>query len=99
MSDEQPVYNELIEQHRIGRFSISHHALRYSTGEQLCSLFGNFIVMRAESMFVSDSIEYLAYSALFEPCDYGDIPPEYTLKITQETDDTWIVEVEKLNGR
>ncbi len=96
MSEEQPVYNELIRQHRVGRFNISRDALGYSTGTQLCSLFGNFIIVRAEHMFVLNHIEYEAFSALFEPCDYGSVPPEYALTITQEPDDTWLVEAKKI---
>lgn len=67
---------------RLGRFRISMEMIRESTAEVRLALSGMLIV-RAEQMFESDAIEYVAASEYFEPVEQGCRAPEYTPRLTK----------------
>lgn len=96
MSDS-PIYNEVIANRRIGQFSLSRDMLEYASAQQCQQLFSHFIIVRAEYMMLSNRIEYQAYSHLFDSVPPAIIVPVYEIMITQEDDDTWIVEAERVD--
>ena len=76
--------NALVRENRIGRFSISRRLLL--TSKRLCALFGTMIVVRADSDFYRDSVDYIAYSAIFPAIEHGAEPPKYHIWINVDVD-------------
>lgn len=74
-------YSKLIDERRMGVFDISRDLLTDSDDEFNLKLFGNFIIVRAEYLFTKDTIEYTAYSPLFEPVSPACMPPRYLIQI------------------
>ena len=58
-----------------------------------------FVPVRAECLHYSDEIEYVAISERFATVPFGQIIPEYNLKITQDEDGRVnLVEVEQITS-
>ena len=76
--------NQLIEERRIGRFNLGEFVIEESHPDLLLALMGNFIIVRAESMYAYGYIQYTAYSRLFAVTDRGEEAPLYLLDIKEE---------------
>lgn len=68
--------NTLDIKKRTGSFQISHELL-LKHPDIAMKIFAKCIIVRAESLFINNSIEYNAYSPLFDEVDDGVISPEY----------------------
>lgn len=68
---------------RVGRFKISGEFLRKAMedGDYLGFIFGEFVIVRAETLFDENTIVYTAYSELFEEVPLGTKPPMYNVII------------------
>ena len=67
---------------RLGQFKISASLLRdpnLGGWPALLPLFAHMVVIRAEFIFASDVIEYMAHSDLFEESPEHCVPPEYDI--------------------
>ena len=73
---------------RRGMFKITRQLLEECDTQKMLELFGNFIILRAEHMFIDDSIEYQAYSPLFDILPEGAVTPWYTFNVSDEGDIT-----------
>lgn len=64
-----------------GRFTISNDVIHAADtyGSPLYRLFAKMIIVRAECDFMSDSIEYYAYSPMFRPVEDGETVPRYNI--------------------
>jgi hypothetical protein len=71
----------MIEEGRVGCFRLSGELIYFAEPKDLLKLMGNFFIVRAEHLFYSDHIEYVAYSPLFGLTDQGEEVPNYTLLI------------------
>ena len=63
---------------RIGKFTISYLYLQTNKNDIL-TLMGNMIIVRAESLFHENVIEYIAYSELFDEIEQGLEIPSYII--------------------
>ena len=70
---------------RYGRFSVPTQ-LAYDFSTDLKRVMGQCIVVRAEQMFLSDTIEDQAISDHFRVLDEGEIAPTYRWVFTEEGD-------------
>lgn len=68
---------------RFGRFTVSHVVLQDMPVEEAGQLFAGLVVVRAESKFAEDAIEYTAWCADFAPVPMGGMIPRYTLTLDQ----------------
>lgn len=68
---------------RRGKFTISGDVIRGAKeyGSPLFRLFAKMIVVRAECDFMTDSVEYYAYSPMFRPIEAGEATPRYIIQI------------------
>lgn len=71
-------------QRPIGRFIIGNVTFAHDW-RSLQPLFAKIVVVRAESLYHMNGIEYLALCDEFEPVDIGQMPPFYDITHT-ETD-------------
>lgn len=69
---------------RVGKFRLHRRLIFSSHPNVILELFSNMIVVGADADFVTDSIEYIAISPLFERIGEGDMPKEYIARITVE---------------
>jgi hypothetical protein len=68
-----------------GRFSITRMILLQQP-EVLLAVMSHMLIVRAESMFDSDKIEYIAYSNLFDTISESEPTPSYTIIIAETKD-------------
>ena len=68
---------------RRGRFSIPHDLI-HDTPNALLKVMSECLIVRAESMWAEDIIEYTALSRYFEPANLGEQIPEYTWIVDQD---------------
>ena len=66
---------------KLGRFNISHDAIKQTSQRTLSNVMKHFMPIRAESMFDKGCIEYLAISELFDEVELGAEVPIYDLII------------------
>lgn len=88
MADEtahRPIEAEPPEPRRIGRFRISHTLLRGHQRDVLAAL-QRVLIVRAESRWDLDCIEYSGVSDDFEPVPNGIQAPYYTVTIDRKED-------------
>jgi hypothetical protein len=64
---------------RLGKFTLDLEV--FKRWEELPPLFGNFVIVEARYRYDLRSIEYIAYSGLFDVIDPGVSAPEYLLEI------------------
>lgn len=85
---DKPKITPLTE-NRLGQFSIARaYILSPECFGFIQYLFGQVIVIRAEMMFASDSVQYIGYSPEFDILPDGVEIPIYDLSLEQEkTDD------------
>jgi hypothetical protein len=77
--------------HRIGKFRISFIFLQ-SHPKEAAAIFAGLIVVRAESRYDFDAIEYIALGDCFEEVDRGFEAPEYRLILTRNEDGSIVIE-------
>ncbi len=65
LSTEQTVTN-CITENRVGKLRIRRDFLPELSDSALQFFFGQFVIVRAEYMFVGNYVEYIAYSPLFD---------------------------------
>lgn len=75
---------------RMGRFAISHDSIK-SGVDGLLEIFGKVIVLRAESIYHTQAIEYIAISPLFDVVEPELDPPSYKFIVTDAEIDGEIV--------
>ena len=85
-----------IKENRIGIFAIDHHFIK-DDEEFVRALMQHVIIVRAESMYSRDAIEYVGYSDLFEPVRPGVSAPNYRMisKIIEQNGETGEKKYEK----
>ena len=82
--------NELIKEHREGLFKIDKAFLEGNDAGRVLAFMANFLVVHATTNYDNGSIIYVAYSALFEPTNEGDLIPEYRFEFTANEEGlTW----------
>jgi hypothetical protein len=69
------------DERRIGKFRVSYALLRQWV--TLRPVMSKVVVLRAEALYVSDVIQYTAFSKLFEVCDPAMEPPCYEFILTK----------------
>lgn len=79
--------NKLVEENRIGKFSVSRRLIFDSDDAALRALFGQTIIIRAGTDFQRYSVDYTAFSPLFTPLQRGSEPPWYKIWITVGADE------------
>ena len=62
-----------------GKFRISRSLILEENHEVLLDVFGNMIILKAEYLFPSDEIGYVALSPLFKPITEGCAPTDYDI--------------------
>ena len=72
-----------MSKNKIGRFSISATLLR--EWERFIPMFGNFAIIDARLHWDTQSVEYLAYSELFDEVDQSQAAPTYEITIDNNT--------------
>jgi hypothetical protein len=86
--------NDFIKDRRLGRFSIHREFLEGGVDRvKMLAFMQNFVVVRAEYMYATESFEYQAFSPLFDVIDRGDLIPEYMFAIYTDGK----VEAERVN--
>lgn len=65
---------------RLGRFSISSRLIK-TTPELALNILKDIIVVRAETMFHYDCVDYIGISRHFDVLEIGSMPPEYRANI------------------
>lgn len=88
-------------ENRLGRFAIDASTLqevRHSTNDVLVTSFmkimSNFLIVKAEMQFASDTVEYIAYSMLFDKISDNKVAPYYRVWIEANYHDGRIVGLE-----
>jgi hypothetical protein len=72
---------------RLGQFSVSRDVLENASIEELSLLFEGVVVVRAELMYHTVGVDYLAFSPKFEVCAEGVAPPIYRVEpVTERID-------------
>lgn len=66
---------------RIGRFKITRAFLE--RWMDLIWMMGNFVIVRADYRWDTETVEYLAYSPLFDECPQECAPPEYNIIVAE----------------
>ena len=69
---------------RIGKFKVSDSLFDSPISKDFVELMKNFLVIRAEHIFMDGYFEFTAVSHLFGKKEEGCIAPEYTFKISND---------------
>ena len=88
MSDDQ--FFNCITERRLGRFQLSRWALESVPDEVLAKIFAGMVIVRAEYLWPSDAIDYVAYAPQFERVQEGAEWEYYDIGITMIGDDSEI---------
>lgn len=83
--------NKLIQEARLGKFSVSEKLIVCSPHDKVLKFMSNFIII--DCTYESDIIEYRAYSSLFDSLDQSQVAPHYSIRI----DDAFNVTAERMN--
>jgi hypothetical protein len=91
--DSNPVY----KQRKVGIFKISHRLIE-DYPDEIIETFRRLgiLVIRAESMYYNDCIEYMAYSVFFRSIPQNEIPPRYEIISEKAGTPEWSVRVEEI---
>ena len=77
----KPIKSKPDDERRIGKFKVSHAMIRQ--WKSLHPVMSKVVVVRAESHFSTDVIEYTAFSKLFEITEEAFVPPCYEFILTR----------------
>lgn len=80
--DEAPMFESIRK--RRGRVRISKTMLVSASLDLLRSIFGHLVIVRAELSFMSEIIEYDAYSEWFDEVEDYEIGPLYSIAIRRQ---------------
>jgi len=69
-----------VEKNRVGRFRISNELLRTSP-YKVKLIMSKVVVVRCDSLFYMNALEYVAYSPLFDIIEEGYVPQDYEFSI------------------
>ena len=69
---------------RVGKFIVHSSVINHGPYDKLMQFMSNFLVVRAEHMWVQAGIEYTAYSHLFGVTDEGEMVPEYKVIVGED---------------
>lgn len=86
MSDEKQLFTNCIAENRFGEFSVNPQLLHEMTDEALRRLYSDFVIVRAEYMYVSGSIRYTAFSPLFKVAPRDTEPTMYSIRYRRDDD-------------
>jgi hypothetical protein len=81
---------------RIGRFSVSEVLIEQEPELFKKHIMAQMIVVRAEMVYMSRTIEYTSICDLFEELPQGYVPPEYSIWVTKGDDGEVSVEAKKV---
>lgn len=81
-------------ENRIGRFKLDHSLLK--RWEDQLHIMGNFVVVRAESWYSLQAIDYIAFSPLFEVWPEDQPAPEYELEIALMPDGPAVIKAHRV---
>ena len=81
------------ELRQLGKFRIYRGELQTQSLSKLRQVMSNFIIVRAEVLFDSNTIQYSALSDLFDPVPEGEESPWYDLIINDLIEDDVTVSV------
>jgi len=81
--------------HKRGKFSISMETIREDP-DFVMRLMGMCVIVRAERMFVNDSMEYIALSELFDEVEEEYQTPEYNMIHIEDDDFTFPIVARRL---
>lgn len=78
--------SNIVKENKIGTFTLQMDVLeRYP--EVVMQVMSKLIVVRAEFMFHSKEVEYMAYSNMFEHVTFGSKVPKYNLIVEIKTEE------------
>lgn len=66
---------------RPGVFHIPRRSI-FESPDLVKKIMSQMLIVRAEDMFVSSRIEYVAYSHLFDEVDQGSVAPHYEILVS-----------------
>lgn len=78
---QEPREKNCVDERRIGMFEISQERIE-EYGAYLRFVMSKMVIIRAEMMYWKHAVEYVAYSELFRPVDFGAVPPRYELVVS-----------------
>ncbi len=76
--------NTLLDERRVGKFSIASDSIRNCEYEYLLKIMANFLIVGAEMMYAANAVEYVAYSPLFGVTDQAEEPPTYLIEMDKD---------------
>jgi len=73
---------------RRGKFDVSRKLMEMCVNNEWLRecLFSNFVIVRAEFLYMEDKVEYTAFSPLFREVNDGEETPKYSVIVTEERD-------------
>ena len=80
---------------RIGTFFVANKFLTSAVNDQLKSLFGQLVVVKAEPDYMTDRTQYWAFCDKFRQVDHGEITPTYDVVIDSGKNSISFVEVKR----
>ena len=86
----------IIEENRVGKFYIANDLIEKNP-KLITNILHGIVIVRAESKFARDQVEYVGYSKEFKKVGEGLNPPEYEVIIDKTNGDCNIISFEKLN--
>lgn len=84
---------------RRGKFFVSMDAIDDFARKHLPELWQNFVVVDARANYMSRTVEYCAYSPLFDEISYGEIVPTYDIVISKNRCPQTGVDVVEVSAR
>lgn len=76
---------KVVEERRLGRFNVPRIYIA-KFPEDVMEVLSKCLIVRAETLYHADAIEYIAFSEMFEPCEDGCEPPMYVADMEQTMD-------------
>ena len=86
----------IIEENRVGKFYIANDLIEKKP-KLITNILYDIVIVRAESKFARDQVEYVGYSKEFKKVREGLNPPEYEVIIDKTNGNCNIISFEKIN--
>ena len=77
---------KIMKNFRLGKFEIPRDVM-LDTTEIAIAITNGMLIIRAEMMFNTDSVEYTAISPMFDEIENGTIPPSYEIIVEKKDDE------------